>query len=115
MNEMNRGDVVVDLISSSQKLSSLLGRGDNALVVDPVAQSMTLAQRRNMAVPKIIGRSKMLSVKRINEFRATPNGNRTNCIHHFCRAIHEPPQVGLEQEGIGFDFLFLRRSIDISY
>jgi REP element-mobilizing transposase RayT len=33
---------------------------------------MTVSQRRNMAVPKIIGRFKMLSSKRINEFHQTP-------------------------------------------
>jgi hypothetical protein len=33
---------------------------------------MTVSQRRNMAVPKIVGRFKMVSSKRINEFRQSP-------------------------------------------
>jgi putative transposase len=33
---------------------------------------MTVTERRNMAIPKMIGRFKMTSSKRINQFRETP-------------------------------------------
>jgi REP element-mobilizing transposase RayT len=36
-----------------------------------LSQPMTVTQRRNMALPKLIGRFKMLSAKRINEWRQT--------------------------------------------
>lgn len=35
-------------------------------------QRITVTERRNMAIPKMIGRFKMTSSKRINQFRGTP-------------------------------------------
>lgn len=36
------------------------------------SRQLTMAQRRNMTVPKIVGRFKMLSAKRINAMQQTP-------------------------------------------
>jgi len=49
---------------------------------------MTVLQRRNMAVPKIIGRFKMLSSKRINELRQTPGAKlwQRNYWEHIVRS-----------------------------
>jgi REP element-mobilizing transposase RayT len=48
---------------------------------------MTVSQRRNMAVPKIIGRFKMLSSKRINELRQSPGAKlwQRNYWEHIVR------------------------------
>lgn len=48
---------------------------------------MTVTQRRNMALPKLIGRFKMLSAKRINELRNTPGGKiwQRNYYEHVIR------------------------------
>jgi len=48
---------------------------------------MTVSQRRNMAVPKIIGRFKMVSSKRINESRQTPGAKlwQRNYWEHIVR------------------------------
>ncbi|PJF38837.1 MAG: hypothetical protein CUN54_09990, partial [Phototrophicales bacterium] len=48
---------------------------------------MTVTQRRNMAVPKIIGRFKMLSAKCINIIRGTPGAKiwQRNYYEHIIR------------------------------
>jgi REP element-mobilizing transposase RayT len=48
---------------------------------------MTVTQRRNMALPKLIGRFKMLSSKRINETRNTPGAKlwQRNYYEHIIR------------------------------
>lgn len=48
---------------------------------------MTVSQRRNMAVPKIIGRFKMVSSKRINKSRQTPGAKlwQRNYWEHIVR------------------------------
>ena len=48
---------------------------------------MTVTQRRNMALPKLIGRFKMLSAKRINELRQTPGAKlwQRNYWEHIIR------------------------------
>ena len=52
---------------------------------------MTVTQRRNMALPKLIGRFKMLSAKRINELRQTPGAKlwQRNYYEHIVRNENE--------------------------
>ena len=52
---------------------------------------MTVTQRRNMALPKLIGRFKMLSAKRINESRQTVGAKlwQRNYYEHIVRNENE--------------------------
>jgi hypothetical protein len=52
---------VVDLISQPQELSPLLGRGDNTLVVDPVAQHFDLEYQQ--LHPDVVFRQKPMREK----------------------------------------------------
>ncbi len=54
-------------------------------------RQMTMAQRRRMALPKLIGRFKILSAKRINEWHKTPGDKlwQRNCWEHIVRTEEE--------------------------
>jgi putative transposase len=45
---------------------------DNVGAIHESPLQMTIKQRRNMALPKLIGRFKMLTAKNINQLRRTP-------------------------------------------
>ena len=60
---------------------------------------MTVTQRRNMAVPKIIGRFKMLSAKRINELRQTP-GEKLWQRNYWEHVVRNEPELNRLREYI---------------
>ncbi len=60
---------------------------------------MTAVERRNMAIPKMIGRFKMTSSKRINQFRNTP-GAKVWQRNYWERVIRNDIELGALREYI---------------
>lgn len=60
---------------------------------------MTVTQRRNMAVPKIIGRFKMLSAKRINKLRQT-TGTKLWQRNYWEHIVRNGPELNRIREYI---------------